>query len=110
MAAAVQEWETELAFVTCSLDVKQASDNVTPENLSLMMKEMGIAPMLAGAILREQIGGRYDICLQQARRSGIPFDKSIEQGGKESPCLFNMMMRSVLKPLQRKWHEESMGE
>ena len=25
----------------------------------------------------------------------IPFDKSIKQGRKESPCLFNMMMRSV---------------
>ena len=47
------------------------------------MKEMDIAPMLAGAIMREQIGGRYDICFQETRVSGIPFDKSINQGGRE---------------------------
>ena len=73
MAAAAQERVTELAFVTCSLDVKQAFDIVTPGNLSLRMKEMGIARMLAGAIVREQSGGRYDICFQETRVSGIPW-------------------------------------
>ena len=33
-----------IGFITCSLDVKQAFDNVSPENLSLVMKEMGIDP------------------------------------------------------------------
>ena len=37
------------------MGVKQAFDNVSPENLMLVMKEMGIAPVLAAAILREQI-------------------------------------------------------
>ena len=37
------------------------------------MKEMNIAPVLAEAILREQIGGKYDICFQETRISGIPF-------------------------------------
>ena len=36
------------------LDVKQAFEDVSPESLSMAMKEMGIAPMLAGAILRAQ--------------------------------------------------------
>ena len=36
---------------------------------------------------------------------GTPFDKSIMQCGKESPSLFNMMMRGVFKPLQEKWKE-----
>ena len=62
MLAAAQEWRAELCLVACSVDVKQAFDNVSPESLSLIMKEMDIALMLAGAILREQIGGRYDIC------------------------------------------------
>ena len=66
------------------------------------MKDMDIAPVLAGAILREQIGGKYDICSQETRISGIPFDKSIKQGGRESPCLFNLMMRSVFRRLQEK--------
>ena len=95
MAAAAQEWGADLGLVACAMDVKQAFDNVSPESLSLIMKEMDIVPMLAGAILREQIGGRYDICFQETRVSGIPFDKSIKQGGKESPSLFNMMMRGL---------------
>ena len=57
MTAAAEEWGTDLGVIACSMDVKQAFDNVSPESLSVVMKEMGMAPMLAGAILREQIGG-----------------------------------------------------
>ena len=49
------------------------------------------------------------ICLQETRVSGIPFDKSIKQGGKESPCLFNLMMRSVFRTLQEEWNVLRMG-
>ena len=91
------------------MDVKQAFDHVSPENLSLVMKDVDIAPVLAGAILWEHIGGKYDICLQETRISGIPFDKSIKQGGKESPCLFNLMMRSLFRTLQEKWKVLRMG-
>ena len=95
--------EPELGVIICSLDAKQSFDNISPENLSFVTKEMDIAPVLAEAILGEQIGGKYDICFQEARISGIPFDKSIKQGGKESPCLFNLMMRSVFRALQEEW-------
>ena len=44
MAAAAREWGPELGFITCSMDVKQAFDKVSPENLSLVMTEMGIDP------------------------------------------------------------------
>ena len=67
------------------------------------MKEMNIAPVLAGAILREQIGGKYDVCFQETRISDIPFDRSIKQGGKESPSLFNLMMKSVFRTMQKEW-------
>ena len=67
------------------------------------MKEMKIAPVLAEAILREHIVGKYDICFQETKISGIHFDKSIKQGGKESPSLFNLMMRSVFRALQEEW-------
>ena len=106
MAAAAQEWVADLALVVCSMDVKQAFDNVSPESLSLIMKEMDIAPMLAGSILREQLGGRYDICFQETRVSGIPFDKSIKQGGKEGPSLFNMMMRWKREPVSLQHDDE----
>ena len=55
MAAAAHECGADLGLVACSMDVKQALDNVSPESLSLVIKEMDIAPMLEGAILREQI-------------------------------------------------------
>ena len=41
--------------------MKQAVDNVSPLNLSLVMKEMSVAPILARAILREQNGGKNDM-------------------------------------------------
>ena len=65
--------------------------------------------MLAEAILREQIGGKHDICFQEPRISGIPFEKSIKQRGTESPCLFNLMMRSVFRALQEEWKVLRMG-
>ena len=65
LAAAAREWR--LGVITCSLDVKEAFDNVSLENLSLVKKEMKIAPVLAEAILREQIGGTDDICFQETK-------------------------------------------
>ena len=58
--------------------------------------------------MREQIGGRYDICFQETRISGIPFDKSIKQGGKVSLCLFNLMMKSVFRKIQKHWDEQQL--
>ena len=109
VAAAAREWGPELGFITCSLDVKQAFDNVAPLNWSLEMKEMNIAPVLAGAIFREQIGGKCDICFQETRISSIPLDRSIRQGGKESPCLFNLMMKSIFRKIQREWDGQQLG-
>ena len=59
--------------------------------------------------MREQIGGKYDIWFQETRISGLPFDKSIKQRGKESPCLFHLMMRSVFRTLQEEWKVLRMG-
>ena len=90
--------------------MKQAFDNVSPLNLSLVMREIGIAPVLAGAILREQIGGKYDNCFQETRISDIPFDKSIKQGGKESPCLFNLMMKQCLQDNAKRMEKSSVRD
>ena len=51
------------------MGVKQVFDNVSPENLSLLMKGMDIAPVLPEAILRHQIGGKYDFYFQETRIS-----------------------------------------
>ena len=102
LGAAAREWGPELGVITCSLDVKQAFDNVSPENLSVVVKEKKIAPVLAEAFLRGQIGGKYVTFASKRRISGIPIVKSIKQGGKERPCLFTLMKRSVFRALQEK--------
>ena len=56
-------------LMATEMDVKQTFDNITLVSLNLVMKEMGITFILAAAILREQIGGRYDICFQETRVS-----------------------------------------
>ena len=75
LAAAAQEWRADLGFIACSMDVKQIFDNVSPESLSLVMKEMGTAKMLAGSILREQIGGIQDICFKKTTVTGKPSEE-----------------------------------
>ena len=37
------------------------------------------------------------------------FDKSIKQGGRESPCLSNLMMKSVFRSIQKDWEEQQLG-
>ena len=83
MGAVARDWVPEFGFITCSLDVKQAFDNVSPLHLSLVMNVMNVTLVLAGATLREQIGGKYDICFQK-RGSDIPLDRSIKQRGKRA--------------------------
>ena len=68
------------------------------------MNEMDIAPVLAWAILREQFGGKYD-SFQETRISNIPFDKSMKHRGRESPCLFNFMMKSIFGNMQKDWKD-----
>ena len=85
MAAAAREWRPELGVITCSMHLKQAFDIVS------------------------SIGSKYDICFQETRISGTPFDNSIKQGGKESPCLLKLMMRSVIRVLQEERKRMRMG-
>ena len=40
---------------------------------------------------------------------GYPLDKSIKQGGKESPCLVNLMMRGVFRTYDDKWSVLRLG-
>ena len=64
------------------------------------MKELGVNAILAGSILREQIGGKYEKCFQETKVCGIPIDQSTKQGGRESPSLLDMVLKSVFMPLQ----------
>ena len=81
----------ELGVFVASMDVKHASGGVTPLNLGGTEKELGLHSTLAEAKSREQIGDTYDVCFQETKVPGIPFDKSIMQGGKESVSLFSMI-------------------
>ena len=70
--------------------MRQSSDNVSPLNLSQVMKEMKIAPCLAGAILKEQIGDKYDISFQEARISDIPLRQVHQVRRKEKSLLVQL--------------------
>ena len=39
----------------------------------------------------------------------VGFDRSIKQGGKERPTLFDMVMRCWLRPLSAAWKERRQG-
>ena len=71
-----------------------------------MLKAIKIALVLAEAILREQTGGKYDVCFQETRISDT--NRQIKHGGKESPCLFNLMMRSVFRVFWAGWKKMRM--
>ena len=73
-----------------SLDLKQAFDKVLPQFLSKAMKDFGIHSTLPTAMLREQLGGKNDICFLETRTEGIGFHMSITRGRKEDPAPFNM--------------------
>ena len=52
--------------------------------------------------MAEEIGGRYEMFVSQ-KLTDVSVDSSIEQGGKEGPCLFSMMMNSMIVVLSESW-------
>ena len=92
-----------------SMNAKQAFDDVTPLNLSDTMRRMGINATLTEVMLRAQLRGRCDVCFQETKLTDIPFDKATKQGGKESPSLFNMVMKSIFVVLQESWMRKGYG-
>ena len=61
------------------------------------MKEMNIAPVLAGAILREHIGGTHDICFQETRISEVH-----QTGRKGESVLVQLDNEERLQDVSRK--------
>ena len=106
MAAAAREWALELGVITCS---QAGFRQCLPREPEHGDEGNEYCTGASKGDLREQIGGKYDVWFQETRISGIPCDKSIKQGGKESPCLFNLMMRSVFRVLQAEWKEKRVG-
>ena len=51
-----------------SVDLKPAFDKVSPPSLSKAMEDFAIHPTPATAMLREQLGGKNDICFQETNR------------------------------------------
>ena len=68
-----------------SLDLKQASDRVTPRLRYGAMVNNATHPILAMALLREQVGGRNMVGFQGITVDDAGFDRSIKQGRKDSP-------------------------
>ena len=64
---------------------------------------------LSTALARELIGGKSEVRFQEARVTGIPFDRTIKQGGKQRPFIFDVVMKKIFVALQKKWHDEGRG-
>ena len=70
-----------------SLDLKLAFDRVTPELLFDAMVDNATRSALAMALLCGRVGGRNMTSFQWITVYDVGFDRSIKQGGKESPIL-----------------------
>ena len=70
---------------------------------------LAINATLSTTLARELIRGKSEVCFQETRVTGIPFDRTIKQGGKERPFIFNMVMKNISVALQKKWHDEGRG-
>ena len=95
VAAARQE-----PFHAASPDAEQAFGNVTPTIQSETMRDFKRNATLASGMLREQIGGKWDVYFQET--SNIPHDRSIKHGAKESPCLVMKKMVRTLHQMRKK--------
>ena len=48
------------------------------------MRDFNMNATLASVLLHQQIGGKYEVNVQDTRKSNIPHGRSIKQGEKES--------------------------
>ena len=69
------------------MGVKQALDNVTPLNLSEIMRKLGLNSTLTDPILREQSGGRCDVVFQETKVSGYPLTSLSSRAAKKAQVL-----------------------
>ena len=88
--------------------MKQAFDNVSPLNLSLVNEGNEHCSEIGWSDFEEADLRQVMTITSKRDNLGHSFDKSIKQGGKESPCLFNLVMKSIFKTLQEKWQEVQM--
>ena len=82
MATATQEWTAELGLVVCSMDVKHAFLTTSLRKVwAWSWKKWTLLPMLAGAILREQIW-RNIWHLLPGNKGEYPFQSQLSQSSK----------------------------
>ena len=100
--AAAEERRKSLQLRIASLDLKQA-----PKLPWVASTGSSVHPTLAEALLREEL--RPDsagMVFRNIRVESVGFDKSIKQGGRESPLLFNLVINTLDGPSGGKKTEE----
>mmetsp|Transcript_76614 Transcript_76614/g.173276 ORF Transcript_76614/g.173276 Transcript_76614/m.173276 type:complete len:229 (-) Transcript_76614:25-711(-) len=111
LAAAGQEWGNELACYIAAADVKDAFDSVTPVMAAKAMEESAVPARLVQAITRELLGNTCEVSFQDinTEKESLHFNKTIRQGGKEGPTLWNCHLKVCTHRLIKSWNERNFG-
>jgi hypothetical protein len=104
------EWKTESTICLASCDVFAAFDNLTVEQAGTDMIASGMHPQMVAAITQENI----DLLIQPEFPDcpdvrHMPFNKSIRQGGVESPFCWNRTVQQALSILVPSWKVRGLG-
>ena len=88
--AAAEEWGKPLQLRIASLDLKQA-----PKLPWVASTGTSVHPTLAEALREELRPDSAEMVFRNIRVESVGVDKSIKQGGRESPLLFNLVINTL---------------
>lgn len=104
------EWNGRYNVVIGAADVRAAFDNLSLQSVFDALKYWGFAPELIRALLEESLD------LEASARfpgisptPGFRFNRSVRQGGVESPWEWNAVMRHLLSLLVPSWEGRGFG-
>ncbi len=87
----------EVSCWFASVDIKQAFDNLGPCALHVCLQFWSVPPLLAGAVLEENLGSNFAAAFQRFNfETPAPFSKAVKQGGTESVELWNLFAHTLL--------------
>ena len=104
------EWRREMLVCVASADVLTAFDSLTVQQAWEDMVASGLHPQLVAAIAEENCDLRlWPTFPQCSEVESMPFNKSIRQGGMESPFCWNRSIEQTLAILVPDWSRRCLG-
>lgn len=94
--AMASEWPRRHPIVVASTDIKQAFDYVTPHAVAGCLDYWHFPAALTRSLVRESSGSTATaVCPGLPPTSDFVMERSIRQGGVESPWCFNLIVRTI---------------